>query len=246
MQITRLQKPEVNESTLMYRNPLGRKGGRNKIIVGVAMFAIAVALVAVGLIYMTAIEGGLGLAIVLMIGAALYIASGVFAVVEGENLRHRPYAVIIDGDNLILREKHAYIHLPLALMRRLTIDCHGIDAYLSVNQEGAYDILIKGDVLYYTVDGVQTALTSRNMRKIAFILNGLALGTEKDVNWGERYDALMQSEHVEKEGAASGINRALDHSAALSEESNDTGIDKEKAEDAEEALPEAHDGNDEK
>lgn len=246
MQITRLQKPEVNENTLMYRNPLGKKGGRNKIIIGVGMFAIAAALLAVGLIYMTAIEGGVGLAVILFIGAVLYVASGVFSVYEGINLRHRPYAVIIDGDNLILREKHVYLHLPLSLMRRLTVDCHGIDACLAVNAEGEYDILIKGDVLYYTVDGAQTPLSSRNMRKIAFILNGLALGTEKDVNWGRRYDELMQSEHVEKEGAASGMNKALDYSAALSEESDNTGFDKERNEDAEATSLEEPDGNDEK
>ncbi len=66
------------------------------------------------------------------------------------------------------------------------------------------------------------------------------------MNWGRRYDELMQSEHVEKEGAASGMNKALDYSAALSEESDNTGFDKERNEDAEATSLEEPDGNDEK
>lgn len=229
MQIFHSSAPKVNESTLMYRNPLGEKGGRNQIIVGCAMFVLVAALIVAGCVYVRT-DGGMGLGIVLFIGAALYVASGILNIIAGVGLLKRPYAVIIDGDNLILREKHSYIHLPLSLMRRLTIDCRGIDAYLSVNAEGSYDVLIKSDVMYYTVDGKQTALASRNMRKIAFILNGIALGTEKGVNWGERYDALMRSEHVEQEGAASGINKALDYSAALSSEGT-------KAEESEQPEP---------
>ena len=220
MQIFHSSAPKVNEATLMYRNPLGEKGGRRMLTVGGVMFALVILLTVFGCIYVRT-EGGVGLGVVLFIGAALYIAAGVLQIVGGVGLMKRPYAVIIDGDNLILREKHSYIHLPLEQMRRLNIDCHGIDAYLSVNSSGSYDVVIKGDVMYYTVDGVQTALSSRNMRKIAFILNGIALGTEKDVNWGKRYDELMQSEHVEKEGAVSGINKVLDTSAALAQVSAD-------------------------
>lgn len=203
--------PKVDESTLMYRNPLGVKGGKNKIALGIGMAVIAVMLVFVGVYFMR--NANVPLGVVLTAVACVYVGLCGYNVYTGIKLIQRPFAVIIDAQNLILREKDGYLHLPLKEMRRLTIDCEGIDAYLNVNPDGNYDVLIKGDNMFYTTGGVQSALTSRNMRKIAFILNSIALNAESDVNWGSRFDELLYSDHVQTAGISEGLNKALDDSA---------------------------------
>lgn len=219
--VYRADKPEVDESTVMYRNPLGDKAGKHKIIVGVVMSVIAAALVAVGIYYITA--GDVSLGIILIVATAAYGWNCVMQIRGGIRLLKQPYSIIIDKQNLIVREKKQYVHLPLSRMHRLTIDCEGIEAQLSVKKEGNYDIVIKGSNLYYKVDGVQNSATSQNMRKVAFILNSVALGKEKDTDWGARYDELLASEHVEQEGAAAGLNKELDQIAASEpEQKNET------------------------
>lgn len=207
----RLAQPQVDESTLMYRNPLGVKGGKNKILLGAGMAALAALLVAVGVFYI--VNANVPLGVVLLCVAGVYAALCAVNVYRGVKMLARPYAVLIDASHLILREKESYLHLPLVEMRRLTIDCEGIDAYLNVNPDGSYDVLIKGENLFYTVNGVQSCITSRNMRKIAFILNSIALNAEVRVNWGQRFDELLSSAQVQAEGLTEGLNRELDKSA---------------------------------
>ncbi len=242
--IFRSEPATVDESTLMYRNPLGVKAGRNKIITGVVMSLIAAALVGVGVWFM--IDGDVPLGSILIVATAAYAANCGMQIAGGIKLMKRPYAVIIDGKNLILREKTDCLHLPLTLMRRLTIYCEGIEAQLVVNQNGKYDITVKGETMYYAVDGEQkNFITSRNMRKVAFILNGIALGKEPDTNWGARYDELMLSPHVEAEGAAAGLNKELDKVAASYEEQSTVIQDGETNETAEEvSLPQENEKSD--
>lgn len=232
MEIFRSERPTVNEQTVMYRNPLGKKDGRNKMIYGAVTAVIAAALCGVGVFYI--LHDGLSLGILLQVAAAAYIALSVVYFVNGARLSVRPYAVIVDSDNLIIREKSDYLHLPLKKMRRLTIDCEGIEAYLSVAADGEYDVLIKGDTLYYTVDGLQSSICSRYMRKIAFVLNGIAIGGESGVNWGEKFDDAILSEHTSDHGAEFGLNKALDESLPQSGEKTEEASESGAGDDAEE------------
>ncbi len=221
--IFRAEKPSPNEAAVNYKNPTGVKRGRNRIILSAVCVVIAGLLVGAGIYY--TLSGNLGLGIVLFCCAAVYVfGCGVYAA-DGLKLLKRPYAVLIDDKYLILREKNDYLHLPLNLMRRLTIDCEGIEAQLVVNAEGKYDVLIKADTMYYTVDGVQNTIGSKNMRKIAFILNCLALAPNNIENYGDRYDELLSSEHVEVEGVAAGLNKELDELCRRSQSETSDDVD---------------------
>lgn len=221
--IFRAVKPSLNEQAVNYKNPTGVKRGRNRIILSVGCVCIAGLLVGTGVYY--TLSQNLALGIVLFCCAAVYVFGCVVYVIDAARLLKRPYAVLIDDRYLILREKNDYLHLPLNMMRRLTIDCEGIEAQLVVNANGGYDVLIKGDTLYYTVEKEQNTIGSKYMRKIAFILNCLAIASDDKINYGERYDELLASEHVEAEGAAAGLNKELDELYRKSQENEKTETD---------------------
>ena len=207
MKIETLPEPKINRDTLMYRNPLGITAGKNKFVYGAVFFAVAVALTVFGVYYLSA-ANNVELGILLVVGAIIYLAYCGKFVFDGIGLLKRPFAVIIDGDNLILRRKHGYLHLPLGLMRRLTVDCEGVETCRSINLEGEFDVLIKGDNLYFSIGGEQENVVSRNMQKVAFVLSGIALGLD-GINWGERYDELLLSEEAHHVGAAAVLSNAL-------------------------------------